>query len=521
MKKISPNLRSHTIKMLALAAALGPAGCAVGPDFKKPAAPSSAGYSPTPLPDQNRPLVAGGEAQRLVPGQNVPGDWWQAFNCPALNTLVERALRKNDSITAAKASLRQAQELVSAQQGGYYPSVDASYNFERQQLAGNLGGNSPGIQGNGSVISTTQGTPAADGGTAPFNGPVTFNFHTLQLSVGYTLDVFGENRRQVESLAAQAAMQRYELAAAYVTLAANVVGAAIQEAATRAQIDSTEKIIAANTRGLAALKNQRQAGYASDLDVATQEAALAQAQQTLPPLQKQLEQTRDLIRMLAGNLPNEDVAETFDFSMLHLPADLPLSLPSLIIRQRPDVLAAEEQLRSANAQLGAAIANRLPQFTLTATGGGTATRINQMFSNGGPFWTLVGNVDQPLFDGFTLLHRQRAARQALLQAAAQYRSTVVGAYQNVADTLHALVADTKALKAAAAAEHTAAVSLALTQRQFQVGYAGYLPLLNSEAAHEQAEIAVVQAQAGRYADTVALFQSLGGGWWARPDLTKN
>ena len=185
------------------------------------------------------------------------------------------------------------------------------------------------------------------------------------------------------------------------------------------------------------------------------------------------------------------------------------------------MLAAEEQLRSANAQLGAAIANRLPQFTLTATGGGTATRINQMFSNGGPFWTLVGNVDQPLFDGFTLLHRQRAARQALLQAAAQYRSTVVGVYQNVADTLHALVADTKALKAAAAAEHTAAVSLALTQRQFQVGYAGYLPLLNSEAAHEQAEIAVVQAQAGRYADTVALFQSLGGGWWARPDLTKN
>jgi NodT family efflux transporter outer membrane factor (OMF) lipoprotein len=494
------------------------AGCAVGPNFKTPAAPQVAGYTTSPLSTTSSVTnVAGGEAQRFASGQDIPFDWWKAFQCPELNTLVDKALRANPTIASAKAALRQAQEVVYAQQGAYYPSVDGSYNVERQQLAGNLGGNSPGIQGNGSVIQTYQNP----GGPPPFNGPVTFTFHTLQLSVGYTLDVFGENRRQVESLDAQAAMQRFELEAAYTTLASSVVGAAIQEASARAQIAATEEIIDANARSLAALKNQRQSGYASDLDVAAQESALEQIQQVLPPLQKQLEQTRDLIRALVDNLPDQEVEETFQFSSLHLPQDLPLSLPSTIVRQRPDVRAAEEQMRSANAQVGAAIANRLPQFTLSAAAGGTASQINQMFTTGGPFWNLIGNVDAPLFDGFTLMHRQHAAKQALVQAAAQYRSTVIGAYQNVADTLHALVSDADTLKAAVAAEHTAKHSLDLTTRQFQVGYANYLALLSAEEAYDQTVIAVAQAQANRYADTAALFQALGGGWWNRADLNKN
>jgi NodT family efflux transporter outer membrane factor (OMF) lipoprotein len=491
------------------------AGCAVGPNFKKPAAPLVTGYTTGPLSTTSSATnIAGGEAQRFVSGQDVPFDWWKAIQCPELNTLVDKALRANPTIASAKAALRQAQELVYAQQGAYYPSVDGSYNVERQQLAGNLGGNSPGIQGNGSVIQTYQNP----GGPPPFNGPVTFTFHTLQLSVGYTLDVFGENRRQVESLDAQASMQRFELEAAYITLASSVVGAAIQEAATRSQIDATEKIIDANARSLEILRSQRKSGYASDLDVAAQEAALAQIQQTLPPLQKQLEQTRDLIRVLVGNLPSQDVEETFQLSSLHLPQNLPLSLPSTIIRQRPDVRAAEEQMRSANAQVGAAIANRLPQFTLSAAGGGTASKINQMFSTGGPFWNIILNVDQPIFDGFTLMHRQSAAKAAYVQAAEQYRSTVLTAFQNVADTLNALEFDANTLKAAVAAEQAAKHSFDLTARRFQVGYASYLTLLSAEATYNQAVVVVVQAQANRYADTAALFQALGGGWWHRADL---
>jgi len=344
--------------------------------------------------------------------------------------------------------------------------------------------------------------------------------HTASLIVGYSPDVFGLNRRTVESLDAQAAMQRFELDAAYITLSSSVVGAAIQEASTRSQIDATEKIIDANRRILEALKNQRKSGYVCDLDVAAQEAALAQVEATLPPLQKQLEQTRDLIRALVDNLPSQEVEGTFPFSSLHLPQDLPLSLPSTIIRQRPDVRAAEENMRSANAQVGVAIANRLPQFALTAGGSGTATAIDQMFSHGGPGYSLAGDVSQPIFQGFTLLHRQRAAQQAFIQAEAQYRSTVIAAFQNVADTLHALIADADALKAADKAERAAKHSLDLATSQYQSGYASYLALLNAEQTYDQAVINTVQARTSRFADTAALFEALGGGWWNRADLTK-
>jgi NodT family efflux transporter outer membrane factor (OMF) lipoprotein len=337
--------------------------------------------------------------------------------------------------------------------------------------------------------------------------------------VAYALDVFGANRRQVESLDAQAAAQRFELEAAYITLASNVVAAAIQEASTRAQIEATEKIIGSNAQALDILRNQKNLGYASSVDLAAQEAALAQAQQGLPPLQKQLEQTRDLIRALVGNLPDKDVGETFQLTSLHLPRDLPLSLPSSIILQRPDVRAAEEQMRSANAQVGAAIAARLPQFAISGAYGGAASKFSQMFTSGGPFWNISGNVDQTIFAGFTLLHRQRAADQAFVQAAAQYKSTVIGAFQNVADTLHALESDADAVKAAVASERAAKVTLDLSTRQFEAGYVGSLALFSAEEAYRQAVIALVQAQSNRLSDTAALFQALGGGWWNRTDST--
>jgi len=489
-------------------------GCAVGPNFHKPAAPKDAGYTIAPLPEATASAnVLGGEAQRLVTGQDVAFKWWEAFGSPALNSLVEQAFRANPTIPAAQAALRQAQELVRAQQGFFFPTVAANYDFERQKLAGNESGTSaPGAQGNGTTITAYQNPSPAP---APHNLPLYFNFQTAQFTVGFVPDVFGSNRRKVESLDAQAQMQRFELEATYITLASNVVAAAIQEAATRAQIAATKEIIDFNEKSLAILLDKFKLGYAMRIDVAAQEAALAQAKALLPPLEKQFEQTRDLIRALVGKLPNQEVEETFELASLKLPQDLPLSLPSKIIEQRPDVRAAEEQLRSVNAQVGVAIAAMLPQFSIAGTYGGTATEFSQLFRSGGPFWTLIGDVTQPVFAGGTLLHTKRAADQALRQAAAQYQITVITAYQNVADTLHAMVSDADELAAALAAERAAKVTLDLTRERMQDGYTDYLTDLLAEMAYQQALLSRVQAQATRFGDTAALYQALGGGWWNR------
>jgi NodT family efflux transporter outer membrane factor (OMF) lipoprotein len=233
-------------------------------------------------------------------------------------------------------------------------------------------------------------------------------------------------------------------------------------------------------------------------------------------LQKQLEQTRDLIRILAGDLPTHEVAQTFELDALQLPAELPVSLPAKIIEQRPDVRAAEALLHAANAQVGVAVAAMLPQFSISATLGGTADQIPWLFRTGGSFWTVTGGVTQPLFEGGTLLHTKRAADAALKQAAAQYQTTVLTAYQNVADVLHASLSDAETLGGAVETEDAAKVAYDLTRRQMELGYVNTLILLNAETTYSQARIQRVQAQAARYSDTVALFQALGGGWWNRP-----
>jgi NodT family efflux transporter outer membrane factor (OMF) lipoprotein len=495
-----------------LATLAGAPGCAVGPNFHRPSPPSIAAYAPVPLPEATASAAApAGEAQRFVNGQDISFRWWEAFGSPALNSLVQESLRANPSIEAAQAALRQAQELVYAQQGYFFPTVQASYQFERQKLAGNQGGNAPGVQGNGTDLAPRQNP----NGPPPYNEPVLYNFHTAELTVGYAPDVFGGNRRQVESLRAQAEMQRFELEATYLTLAANVVGAAIQEASVRAQIGATKDIIAETEKSLDILRDKLRLGYAMRIDVAAEESALAQAEQLLPPLEKQLQQTRDLIRALAGRLANQEVEETFELGALKLPAEVPLSLPSKLIEQRPDVRAAEEQLHSLNAQVGVAIANRLPQFSITGAAGGAAGEFNQMFRAGGPFWDIIGSATQTLIDGNTLLHQQRAAEQALRQAAAQYRNTVIAAYQNVADSLHAMLADADALAAAAKAERAAVVTLDLSRARMQAGYIDYLTELSAEVAYRQALLSRIQAQAVRFGDTSALFQALGGGWWNR------
>lgn len=470
------------------------AGCAIGPDFTRPAAPEVNRYTLglTAMETASAPVEAGAE-QHFIGTADIPAQWWTLFHSSTLNILIEQALKNNPTLQQSVAALQVAQETAYAQIGSYYPGVTASFTPTRQKEA------------LGSVSSSAA------------SGAALFNLHTAQLSIGYTIDLFGGNRRQVESLQAQADAQRFLVEAASLSLATNVVAAAVQEASLRAQIAAIEKMIHIEQEQLELFRRQLELGAVPEANIIAQTATLAQTKAQLSPLQKQLAQQRDLLAALSGRFPSEVSGETFELSMLQLPQDLPLSLPSNIVQQRPDVRAAEEQLHSASAQIGVAKANMLPQLTLTATGGSMATQIDQLFKSGNGFWSLAGGITQPLFEGGALLHRKRAAEAAYDEAAAQYRSTVIGAFQNVADTLQALQYDADALQAAAVAERAAADSLAIAQRQVELGDIGYVSLLVTEQAYQQAVLSLVQAQANRFTDTAALFQALGGGWWNRAE----
>jgi NodT family efflux transporter outer membrane factor (OMF) lipoprotein len=508
--------RLSAMVLLSATAAGVTCGCAVGPNYHKPQAPAGAGYSPAPLPQaSSSALVHGGEVQHFVAGRDISFEWWELFQSPALDSLIQRAFKANPTIAAAQASLAQAQELVYAQRGFFFPTVAAVTQAERVKVSGNTNSSSTlGVQGNGTNL-----LPAVeDPNHLPHNLPSYYTFYTAELSVGFVPDVLGGNRRQMESLAAQRDAQRFALEATYITLASNVVAAAIQGASLHAQIQTTREIIEADEKSLQILRDQFRLGFAMRIDVAAQEAALAQVRTTLPPLLKQFEQTRDLMRALMAKLPNEE-DPVFELDALQLPPELPVSLPAKIIEQRPDVRAAAAQLHAANAEVGVAVAAMLPQFSITGELGGNATQIPWMFRHGGPFWSLYGDVTQPVFQGGTLLHQERAAKDALKQAAALYQSTVIAAYQNVADTLHVSLADAETLKQDVEAENSAKVTYDLTRRQMQAGYVTYLTLLSAETAYQQTLLTRVQAQATRYGDTVALFQALGGGWWNRKEVT--
>jgi NodT family efflux transporter outer membrane factor (OMF) lipoprotein len=469
-------------------------GCAVGPDFTRPAAPAVDRYSKEKLPAKTgSATVPGGGAQRFVAGRDIPGEWWTLFRSSALDRLIAGALKANPTLAAARANLRQAAEQLRAGETAFFPTAQLGFAASRNK-------------------SSTALAPV------PSFTTQVYSLVTPQVAVSYAPDVFGGTRRQVESLAAAAEAQRFELEAAYLTLTANVVTAAIGEAALRGETAATRETIRIAAGSLAILKKQHALGQAAGADVAVQEAALAQAQTALPPLQKALAQQRDLISALAGRLPSAEPDETFELAALTLPVELPLSLPAKLVEQRPDVRAAAAELHSASADVGVAIAARLPQFTLTGNAGTTALAFAALGAPGNVFWTIGGNVAATLFDAGALLHKQRAAEAAFDAAKAQYRATVIAALQNVADTLRALHADADGLHAAAAAKDAAKKSLDIAERQWRAGAVGYLVLLTAEQAYWQALVNLVLAQASRFADTAALFQALGGGWWNRQDV---
>jgi len=482
-----------TCRGAALIAILTLAGCMVGPDFKRPPAPDATGYAPGPLPQQTVATnTPGGNAQQFVRDQDISGQWWILFHSEPLNRLIEQALRANPDLDAAQAALREAKENVAAGEGSLFPKAGLSFQAERTAING-VTADQPKLQ-------------------------ATLNVVTPTLSISYVPDVFGGTRRQIESLAAQADYQRFELEATYLSLTSNVVVAAMQEASLRGQIAATEDIIKAQSDQLNVVRQRFTLGGGSRADVLTQDAALAQTKASLPPLQKQLAQTRDQLTALAGRLPSEEISETFDLASLQLPLELPVSLPSRLVEQRPDIRAAEAQLATASANIGVAVANQLPQFLISPSVGTVATGFATMFAPGSGVWALAGSVSQTVFDAGTLLHRKRAAVAAYDQAAAQYRSTVIKACQNVADTLRALQSDADALAAQSAAERSAFASLDLVRQQYGLGAIDYLTLLNAQRTWQQARISLVQAEATRYSDTAALFQALGGGWWHRTDV---
>jgi NodT family efflux transporter outer membrane factor (OMF) lipoprotein len=484
------------IASLSASVLAGLSACAVGPTFKRPPPPAATGYGSAPVQGETTAAeTAGGSVQHFVAGMDIPSQWWTQFQSPKLDRLVEQALKANPDVGAAQASLRQAHELYSAQRTSFFPNVQGSFSGARAKNA--LG---------------TIANPTSQPQSNPY-----YNLYTAQLTVSYLPDVFGATRRSVEAARAQAEGQRFQLEATYLTLSSNVVVTAVQEASLRGQISATMRLLLLQHQLTEIVQHQRGLGTASDLDVLAQQSAEAQTAQTLPPLQKQLGQSRDALTALLGRLPSDEPEESFRFDELTLPTDLPVTLPSKLIEQRPDVRQAEENLHAASAAAGVALANMLPQFAINGDLGSSAFKLSQLFTPYTGFWDVGASLTQTLFDAGALLHRRRAADAALDEAAAQYRAAVILACQNVADALRALQADADALKASAEADRTAKATFDLAQRQRALGTISLVAVLNAEQSYRTAELALVQAQANRYSDTAGLFQSLGGGWWNRKE----
>ncbi len=474
-------------------AALGIAGCAVGPDFLRPSAPETQSYTEEPLPTQTQSAdTTGGAAQKFVPGADVPGQWWTLYHSEPLNKLVDQALKANTDLEAQEAALRQAQQNYYAAQGAFFPSVDVDANVTREKF--------------GSVS-----TASAGGG-----GSSIFTLYNASVNVSYLLDIWGGTRREVEAAGAGRDFAKFELEATYLTVTSNVVTGAIQEASYRAQIAATNDIIKSQSQELGVLNQQFVLGAISRTDVLSQESQLAQVQATLPILQRQLSRTRNQLAVLLGRLPSEGNIDAFDLAKLELPKDVPVSVPSKLVEQRPDIRAAEANLHQASAEVGVATANMLPQISLSANYGSTALDTASLFSAPTIAWSLGANVVQAIFHGGTLWYRRGAAKASYDKAFAQYKGTVLSAFADVANALRALETDADALKANVLAEKAARGRLYLTREQFRAGAVGYLSVLDAERTYQQALISLVQAQAARYADTAALFVALGGGWWNSP-----
>lgn len=489
----APFLLRHARRVhVSVAIALLLSGCAVGPDFRSPDAPAVGdNYTPAALPLQTDAAPGpAGLAQHFAAGQDIPAQWWSLFQSVPLDQLIRDALKRSPNMASAQASLRQAQENLRAQTGSLLlPSVSGQLGITREKAS-------------------------------PLNavGNGVFNLYNASVNVSYTLDVFGANRRQLEGLKATLDYQQFQVEATYLTLTSNLVTTAIQESSLRAQLQATHEILKAQEQQLDVIEKQFSFGAIPRSTILLQRNTVAQTRATIPPLEKNLALTRNQLAVYAGRLPSEPGLPEFDLASLKLPQDLPVSLPSALVRQRPDIRASESLLHQASAQVGVATANLYPQINLTGSYGPVATEFPKLFTSGAAIWSLAAGLTQPIFNGGALTAKRRAALAAYDVAAANYRGTVLTAFQNVADTLRALDSDASTLKQQAEVEALSRESLDLSTQQFKLGAISYLTLLDVQRTYQQARVGLVQAQAARYADSAALFQALGGGWWNRPAL---
>ncbi len=477
--------RRFNLKYGAAAACMLLAGCAVGPDFHSPEAPKDTRYTERALPDST--ASAAGRAQHFSYNADIPQQWWALFHSAKLDKLVKDALAGSPNLVAARATLRQAQEDLAAEQGYEFPSVSLAPSAERQRFS-----------------------PAVFGGSGP---PSIFNLYNASVKISYGIDVFGGLRRQIESQRAQVEYEGYQYQGAVLALTANVVTAAVTEASLAEQVDAARAIIAAEEKQVRIVDNQLKLGAVPRSALLLQKSQLDQARASLPPLEKQLSQIRHQLAVYMGKTPQEEDLPEIRLTDLHLPENLPVSLPSRLARQRPDIRAAEAMLHQASANVGVATANLYPQITLSANIGSMAVSTGGLFSNKTEIWNFTGGLTQPIFNGGTLRAQKRAAVAAFDKAFAQYRQTLLQSFQNVADVLKALESDASTLQADQDAQISAKDALDITRKQFELGAASYLSLLAADRQYQQSRVAVIQAKASRLADTAALFQAMGGGWW--------
>jgi NodT family efflux transporter outer membrane factor (OMF) lipoprotein len=471
--------------------------CQLGTNYKPPFIPEIKNYSDLKLPKKTQSASGeGGKAQYLTLGQDIPAEWWKLFHCKSINELVKKGLENSATLEAAKAALQQSQEIAKAYIGStFYPNVNAQLSGNRERISNTSFG-------------------------APNTSKNIFNLYNTSINVSYTLDVFGAGRATLEGLYAQIDYQKYLWHAAYLSLTANIVTTAITEASLRAQIKATEQLIKFNTEQLNIVKKQFDLGGASRTDVLSQEAQLAAIRATLSPLAKSLTLTRHSLAVLVGELPSENKLPNFYLNNIKLPTRLPISLPSSLLLQRPDIRASEALLHQASTNIGVATANLYPQITLTGNYGTSANTTGALFKANNIAWDFGSQLLQPIFNAGALRAKQKAAIQAYKQVEATYKQTVLQAFQNVADSLRTLEMDAETLKAQTEAEIAARSTLDLVKAQYKFGAVNYLVLLNAEQQFQIAVINKTQAQAARYADTAALFQALGGGWWNQHDKNK-
>ena len=476
------------LKPLTRMVALAAAGCAVGPDFRRPDAPVAAQY--TAGAPVTGTIAADGKAQVFTVGKRLQADWWRLFGSPALNALIVQAHAHNPGVDAAQASLRQSEFSLRAGYGIFFPQVTGNAAVARQQA-------SPlrfGLQSPGTV----------------------FNLFTLSASVSYTLDIFGGKRR-IEKLEAQVDIPRYALLATYLTLSANVVNTAIARASYLAQIQATQELVELETQQLRISEAQAKAGTQSYADVLAVQSQIASTQALVPPLQQSCDRAGHLLATLMGQTPAEAKLPEFALGDFTLPAELPLGLPSELVQQRPDILVAEAALHAASAEIGLATAAMIPSLSLTAGYGANNSNIGKLFTSPSEFWNIGAGITAPIFDGGTLWFQRKAAIEAHQQLAATYRETVLAAFAQVADALRALEHDAQTLAAQSRAVRAAQDSLKLRQISYDVGVASYLQVLAADQQLLQARVGEIRAQGQRLQDTVALYAALGGGWWNTPE----